>query len=110
MRSYIDGQIDYYISEAGSYRQMAEAFRPEVDSADDAAFGIIAGSVYASFVQAVQSQGGSPSLEDLQELGRVLKGRAPLVKKAILDAGAGGAAASGGVGIGGGVGGRAKPT
>lgn len=85
MRSYIDGQIDYYISEAGSYRQMAEAFRPEVGSADDAAFGIIAGSVYASFVQAVQSQGGSPSLEDMQELGRVLKERAPLVKKAILD-------------------------
>lgn len=97
MRSYIDGQIDYYISEAGSYRQMAEAYRPEVDSADDAAFGIIAGSVYASFVQAVQSQGGAPSLEDVQELGRILKERAPLVKKAILDAR-------------GAAGGRAKPT
>lgn len=106
MRSYIDGQIDYYISEAGSYRQMAEAYRPEVDSADDAAFGIIAGSVYASFVQAVQSQGGAPSLEDVQELGRVLKERAPLIKKAILDAKAA-AAPGGGPGAGGSV---AKPT
>ncbi len=93
MRSYIDGQIDYYISEAGSYRQMAETYRPEVGSADDAAFGIIAGSVYASFVQAVQSQGQSPSLEDVQELGVILKGRAPLVKKAILDARAAGGGA-----------------
>lgn len=96
MRSYIDGQIDYYISEAGSYRQMAETYRPEVDSADDAAFGIIAGSVYASFVQAVQSQGGSPSLEDVQELGRIIKERAPLVKKAILDVGPGAGGRAGG--------------
>ena len=107
MRSYIDGQIDYYISEAGSYRQMAEAYRPEVDSADDAAFGIIAGSVYASFVHAVQSQGGAPSLEDVQELGRILKERAPLVKKAILDAKA---AAIPGGGQGAAGGGGAKPT
>lgn len=110
MRSYIDGQIDYYISEAGSYRQMAEAYRPEVDSADDAAFGIIAGSVYASFVQAVQSQGGTPSLEDVQELGRIIKERAPLVKKAILDVGAGAPAAGGGAGGAGSGAGGAKPT
>ena len=96
MKSYIDGQLDYYISEAGSYRQMAETYMPEVGSVDDTAFGIVVGSVYASFVQAVQSQGRSPSLEDVQELGRILKGRAPLVKRAILEGGpaGGGAPAS----------------
>ena len=87
MKSYIDGQIDYYISEAGSYRQMAETYRPEVGSVDDTAFGIVVGSVYASYVQAVQSQGRAPSLEDMQELGSILKGRAPLVKRAILEGG-----------------------
>lgn len=92
MIAYIDGQIDYYISEAGSYRQMAETYRPEVESADDTAFGIIVGSVYASFVNAVQSQGRAPSLEDVQGVGRILKDRAPLVKKAILE----GAGADGG--------------
>ena len=93
MKAYIDGQIDYYISEARSYRQMAETYRPEVGAADDTAFGIIVGSVYASFVNVIQSQGRSPSLEDVQEVGRILKERAPLVKKAILEgAGAGGGA------------------
>lgn len=85
MKEYIDGQIDYYISEARSYRQMAETYRPEVAAADDTAFGIIVGSVYASFVNAVQSQGQVPSLEDVQDVGRILKERAPLVKKAILE-------------------------
>ena len=31
-KGYIDSQIDYYISEAQSYRQIAEVYSPEIES------------------------------------------------------------------------------
>jgi hypothetical protein len=84
-KSYIDSQIDYYISEAESYRQIAEAYAPEVESIPDTAFGIIAGCVYSAFLQVFSSQQKSPSLEDVQEFNKILKERAPLIKKAIIE-------------------------
>jgi len=39
-REFIDSQIDYYISEASSYRQIAEEYVPEVESVHDTAFGM----------------------------------------------------------------------
>ncbi|ABK77134.1 conserved hypothetical protein [Cenarchaeum symbiosum A] len=84
IKGYIEGQIDYYISEAGSYRQIAEEYTPEVGSVPDAAFGIIAGCVYSAFLQAYQGRGMSPSLVDMREFNVLLKGRAPLIKGAIL--------------------------
>ncbi len=92
-RKYIDGQIDYYISEAGSYRQMAEAYRPEVGSVADAAFGIVAGCIHAAFLQVCQGRQQGPSLVEVQELGRMLKERAPLIKRAIMESGGADAAA-----------------
>ena len=84
-KSYIDSQIDYYISEAGSYRQIAEAYAPEIESIPDTAFGIIAGCVYSAFLQVYLSQQQNPSLEEVQEFNKILKERAPLIKKAILE-------------------------
>lgn len=83
-RTYIDGQIDYYISEAKSYRQIAETYLPEISSVSDTAFGIISGCIYSSFLQACQSSQRSPSLEEIQELVGIIKDRAPLIKRAIL--------------------------
>ena len=84
-KSYIDSQIDYYISEAESYRQIAEAYAPEIKSIPDTAFGIIAGCVYSAFLQVYLSQQQNPSLEEVQEFNKILKERAPLIKKAILE-------------------------
>lgn len=84
-KSYIDSQIDYYISEAESYRQIAEAYSPEIESVPDTAFGIIAGCVYSAFLQVFSSQQKSPSLEEVQEFNKILKERAPLIKKAIIE-------------------------
>ena len=83
-KEYIDGQIDYYIGEAASYRQIAEAYRPEVESVQDTAFGIIAGCVYSAFLQVFSGQRGNPSLEEIQEFNGILKKRAPEIKKAVL--------------------------
>ncbi len=84
-RDFIDSLIDYYISESESYRQIAENFVPEVGSVADTAFGIIVGCVYSGFLQAYQNQQQTPGLEDINEFNRILKSRAPLIKKSILE-------------------------
>ena len=84
-RDFVDSLIDYYISEAPSYKQIAEEYVPEIDSVIDTAFGIIAGCVYSGFLQAYKNQKQSPSLEDIQEFHKILKDRAPLIKKAMLE-------------------------
>ena len=84
-KDFIDSLIDYYISESESYRQIAENFAPEVESISDTAFGIITGCVYSGFLQAYQNQQLTPGLEDIKEFNQILKDRAPLIKKAILE-------------------------
>ena len=84
-KDFIDSLVDYYISESESYKQIAENFIPEVESIPDTAFGIIAGCVYAGFLQAYQNQQQTPDLEDVKEFNEMMKGRAPQIKKSILE-------------------------
>jgi len=56
-----------------------------VESVSDTAFGIIAGCVYSGFLQAYSNQKQVPSLEDLQEFTKIIKDRAPLIKKAMIE-------------------------
>ena len=84
-KDFIDSLIDYYISESESYRQIAENFVPEIESVSDTTFGIITGCVYSGFLQAYQNQQQTPSLEDMQEFNQIIKKRAPLIKKSILE-------------------------
>lgn len=84
-KDFIDSLIDYYISESESYKQIAENFVPEIESVADTAFGIITGCVYSGFLQAYQNQQQSPGLEDIKEFNQIIKERAPLIKKAILN-------------------------
>ena len=80
-KDFIDSLMDYYISESESYRQIAENFVPEVESVPDTAFGIITGCVYSGFLQALQNQQLSPSLEDMKEFNQIVKERAPVNQK-----------------------------
>ena len=84
-KDFINSLIDYYISESESYRQIAENFVSEVESVPDTAFGIITGCVYSGFLQAYQNQQQTPSLEDMQEFNQIIKERATLIKKSILE-------------------------
>ena len=84
-KDFIDSLIDYYISESESYKQIAENFVPEIESVPDTAFGIITGCVYSGFLQAYQNQQQSPGLDDMLEFNQIIKDRAALIKKAILD-------------------------
>ncbi len=83
-KDFIDSLIDYYISESEAYKQIAENFKPEVESVSDTAFGIITGCVYSGFLQAYQNQQQTPGLEDMKEFNGIIKKRAALIKKAIL--------------------------
>jgi hypothetical protein len=84
-RDFIDSLVDYYISESESYKQIAENFIPEIESVPDTAFGIITGCVYAGFLQAYQNQQQTPNLEDMREFNEIIKKRASLIKKSILE-------------------------
>ena len=84
-KEFIDSLIDYYISESESYRQIAENFLPEIESIPDTAFGIITGCVYSGFLQAYQNQQQTPSLEDIKEFNQMMKNKASLIKKSILE-------------------------
>ena len=83
-KKFIDSLIHYYISEAESYKQIAEEFIPEVESEVDTAFGIIVGSIYSEFIRTYQNQKISVNVEDVQEFYKMIKDRAPLIKRAIL--------------------------
>lgn len=72
-REFIEGLIDYYISESQSYKQIAEKYFPEIESVSDTAFGIIVGCVYSGFLQAYQNQQQTPGLEDMNEFNQILK-------------------------------------
>ena len=84
-KDFIDSLIDYYISESESYKQIAENFVPEIESISDTAFGIITGCVYSGFLQAYQNQQQTPSLEDMKEFNQIIKEKAALIKKTILN-------------------------
>ncbi len=84
-KDFIDSLIDYYINESESYKQIAENFVPEIESVPDTAFGIITGCVYSGFLQAYQNQQQTPGLDDIREFNQIIKERAALIKKAILD-------------------------
>ena len=84
-KEFIDSLIEYYISESGSYKQIAENFLPEVESIPDTAFGIITGCVYSGFLQAYQNQQQTPSLEDMDEFNQIIKKKVLLIKKSILE-------------------------
>lgn len=84
IKDYLESQIDYYISEAQSYKQIAQNYSPEINSIEDAAFGIIAGCIYSAFLRAYENEKRTVELDDMLEFNRILKERAALIKKAII--------------------------
>ena len=85
-KKFIESLIDYYINEAGSYKQLAKAYSEEAGDVTSAAFGIIVGCIYSGFLQAYINQKQKPSLEDTQEFTKIIKLRAAQIKRSIIDA------------------------
>ena len=85
-KKFIDSLIDYYISEAASYKQLARSYSDVVLDVTATTFGIIVGSDYSGFLQAYTNQKEKPSLEDTQEFTQIIRVRAAQIKRSILDA------------------------
>lgn len=84
-KKFIDSLIDYYISEAASYKQMAESYSDETKDVTSSAFGIIVGCIYSGFLQAYTNEKKKPTAEDTQELAGLIKSRAPQIVKSIIE-------------------------
>ncbi len=84
MKKFLDSQIEYYISEAQSYKEMAQEYSPKIDSVEDTAFGIIIGSIYSSFIQAYANQKQNINSEDIQEFTEIIMVNARMIKDAIM--------------------------
>ena len=81
---FIENLINYYISEASSYKQIAQIYSDEAKDITAATLGIIIGCVYSGFLQTYKNQRQNPSLEDTQEFNEIVKHRAVDIRKAIL--------------------------
>jgi hypothetical protein len=82
-RDFLNSQIDYYISEAQSFRQIIQNYSPEIKSVEDATFGIITGCIYSAFLRAYENEKRPVELDDMQEFNNMIKEKASLIKKAI---------------------------
>ena len=84
IRDYLDSQINYYISEAQSFKQIIQNYSPEISSVEDATFGMISGCVYSAFLRVCENEKRPIELEDMQEFNKIIKDSAALIKKAII--------------------------
>lgn len=83
---FVENLINYYISEASSYKQIAQIYADEAKDTTAATLGIIIGCIYSGFLQTYKNQRQNPSLEDTQEFNEIVKQRAVDIRKAILAA------------------------
>ena len=79
---FLEGLIEYYISEAESYREMAQEYSLKIDSVSDTTFGIIIGCIYSSFLQTYSNQKLTPDVHDVQEFMEIIM----IKSNAIMDA------------------------
>ena len=79
---FLEGLIEYYISEAQSYREMAQEYSLKIDSVPDTTFGIIIGCIYSSFLQTYSNQKLTPTVQDVQEFTEIIM----IKSSAIMDA------------------------
>ncbi len=85
-RDYIETLIDYYVSVASSYKQIAQVFVPNIVDINDTTFGIIVGAVYSGFLQTYTNQKQKVTIEDINEFNEIIKHRAPSIKNAVIEA------------------------
>ncbi len=79
-RSYIESLIDYYISEAESYLDIAKSCNSG-GSAVDTTVGIIIGCIYSAYLQSCKD--APPKLEEINDVVMIIGAKVGDIKKAI---------------------------
>ena len=82
---FLEGLIEYYISEAQSYREIAQEYSLKIDSVSDTAFGIIIGCIYSSFLQTYSNQKLTPTVQDVQEFTEIIMMKSSAIMDAIKE-------------------------
>ena len=84
IQKFLDSQIEYYINEAESYKEMAREYNLDANSVPDTAFGIIIGCIYSSFLQTYTNQSSTPSSQDVEEFTKISIGNSKKIKESII--------------------------
>jgi hypothetical protein len=84
-KEFLDNLIEYYVSEAKSYKEIAQEYDQIIKSTSDTAFGIIIGCIYSSFLQTYSNQKQTPNEQDLEEFNQIIMNSAMRIKNAIQE-------------------------
>ena len=84
IQKFLGSQIEYYINEAESYKEMAREYSLDAASVPDAAFGIIIGCIYSSFLQTYTNQNNTPNSQDMEEFTKMIIKNSNKIKESIL--------------------------
>jgi len=83
-QKFLDSQIEYYVKEAESYKEMALEYNLDTNSVPDTAFGIIVGCIYSSFLQTFTNQNTTPNSQDIEEFTKIIVKNSKKIKESIL--------------------------
>ena len=72
IQKFLDSQIEYYIKQAESYKELAREYNPNANSVPDTAFGIMVGCIYSSFLQTYANQNSTPNSQDVEEFTKLI--------------------------------------
>jgi len=84
-KEFLDNLIEYYVSEAKSYKEIAQEYDQIIKSTSDTAFGIIIGCIYSSFLQTYSNQKQTPNEQDIEEFNQIIMDNAMRIKNAIQE-------------------------
>ena len=84
-KEFLDNLIEYYVSEAKSYKEIAQEYDQIIKSTSDTAFGVIIGCIYSSFLQTYSNQKQTPNEQDIEEFNQIIMENAMRIKNAIQE-------------------------
>ena len=84
IQKFLDSQIEYYIKQAESYKELAIEYNPNANSIPDTAFGIMIGCIYSSFLQTYTNQSSTPNSQDIEEFTKIIVNNSKKIKESII--------------------------
>ena len=84
IQTFLDSQIEYYTKEAKSYKEMAKEYNLDDNSIPDAAFGIIVGCIYSSFLQTYTNQNIAPNSQEMKDFTEIIIKNTKKIKESIM--------------------------
>jgi len=84
IQTFLVSQIEYYTTEAKSYKEMAREYNKDDNLARDTAFGIIVGCIYSSFLQIFTNQNSVPNSQDMEDFTEIIIKNSKKIKESIM--------------------------